>query len=76
MTLVEFYMSYESAMDAQRYNQEKLNVSSLHMIPQLKTPLPIEKHASESIQEQYFFYFNMNFISLVSRLIFKVLKKK
>ena len=57
MTLVEFYMSYESAMDAQRYNQEKLNVSSLHTVPQLKTPLPIEKHASEVYTRTIFLLF-------------------
>ena len=57
MTFVEFYMSYESEMDAQRYNQEKLNVSSLHTVPQLKTPLPIEKHASEVYTRTIFFLF-------------------
>ena len=57
MTFVEFYMSYESEMDAQRYNQEKLNVSSLHTVPQLKTPLPIEKHASEVYTRTIFLLF-------------------
>ncbi|XP_057543904.1 protein FAR1-RELATED SEQUENCE 5-like [Amaranthus tricolor] len=57
MTLVDFYMSYESAMDAQRYSQEKLNVSSLHTVPQLKSPLLIEKHANEVYTRTIFFLF-------------------
>ncbi|XP_057532953.1 protein FAR1-RELATED SEQUENCE 5-like [Amaranthus tricolor] len=57
MTLVEFYMSYESAMDAQRYKQDKLNAESLHTNPQYKTPLPIEKHAGEVYTRKIFFLF-------------------
>ncbi|CAH9117244.1 unnamed protein product [Cuscuta epithymum] len=46
-SLIEFYMQFESAMDAQRHNNDKLNSSSDAYIPVFKTPLAIEKHASE-----------------------------
>ncbi|XP_057545982.1 protein FAR1-RELATED SEQUENCE 9-like [Amaranthus tricolor] len=50
-------MSYESAMDAQRYKQDKLNAESLHTNPQYKTPLPIEKHAGEVYTRKKIFLF-------------------
>ncbi|CAO2827378.1 unnamed protein product [Amaranthus hypochondriacus] len=54
IVLKYFVCSREGFM---RYNQEKLNVSSLHTVPQLKTPLPIEKHASELYTRIIFFLF-------------------
>ncbi|KAK9749353.1 hypothetical protein RND81_02G119900 [Saponaria officinalis] len=47
VTLVEFWMCFESAMDAQRHKQSKLNSDNKSSIPQLKTPLALEVHASE-----------------------------
>ncbi|XP_057526399.1 protein FAR1-RELATED SEQUENCE 9-like [Amaranthus tricolor] len=50
-------MSYESAMDAQRYKQDKFNAESLHTNPQYKTPLPIEKYAGEVYTRKFFLLF-------------------
>ncbi|KAK9747957.1 hypothetical protein RND81_02G026400 [Saponaria officinalis] len=47
VTLVEFWMCFESAMDAQRHKQSKLNSDNKSSLPQLKTPLALEVHASE-----------------------------
>ncbi|CAH9136604.1 unnamed protein product [Cuscuta epithymum] len=46
-SLIEFYMQFESAMDVQRHNHDKLNSGSESYIPVFKTPLPLEKHAAE-----------------------------
>ncbi|XP_074301443.1 protein FAR1-RELATED SEQUENCE 5-like [Silene latifolia] len=47
LTLVEFLMRFESAMDAQRWKQSKLIAESKNFFPDLETPHPLEKHASE-----------------------------
>ncbi|XP_074271233.1 protein FAR1-RELATED SEQUENCE 5-like [Silene latifolia] len=47
LTLVEFWMRFESAMDAQRWTHSKLVAQSKNSFPQLSTPLVLEKHASE-----------------------------
>ncbi|XP_074297489.1 protein FAR-RED IMPAIRED RESPONSE 1-like [Silene latifolia] len=46
LTLVEFLMRFESAMDAQRWKQSKLIADSKNSFPCLETPHPLEKHAS------------------------------
>ncbi|XP_031101924.1 protein FAR1-RELATED SEQUENCE 5-like [Ipomoea triloba] len=45
-SLVQFYMQFERALDSQRHNHAKLTRDSEGNIPEMKTPLPIEKHAS------------------------------
>ncbi|CAH9126802.1 unnamed protein product [Cuscuta epithymum] len=40
-------MHFESAMDAQRHNNEKLNDSSESYIPVYKTPLSLERHVAQ-----------------------------
>ncbi|XP_031120342.1 protein FAR1-RELATED SEQUENCE 5-like [Ipomoea triloba] len=45
-SLVQFYMQFERALDSQRHNHAKLTSDSEGNIPEMKTPLPIEKHAS------------------------------
>ncbi|GJU39459.1 FAR1-related sequence 5-like protein [Tanacetum coccineum] len=45
-TLVKFMLCYESAMERQRYTQEKLDHQSFDSFPALLTPLPIEVHAA------------------------------
>ncbi|XP_074277128.1 protein FAR1-RELATED SEQUENCE 5-like [Silene latifolia] len=45
LTLVEFLMRFESAMDAQRWKQSKLIADSKNSFPNLETPHPLEKHA-------------------------------
>ncbi|KAL2944187.1 Protein FAR1-RELATED SEQUENCE 5 [Bienertia sinuspersici] len=47
VTLVEFYMRYESAMDAQRHSLSNFDNDSKNKYPELKTPLLIDKHASQ-----------------------------
>ncbi|XP_074283759.1 protein FAR1-RELATED SEQUENCE 5-like [Silene latifolia] len=47
LTLVEFLMRFESAMDAQRWKQSKLIAESKNSFPDLETPHLLEKHASE-----------------------------
>lgn len=45
-TLVSFMMSYESAMERQRYRQEHLDFKTLDAAPKCKTKLKIEGHAA------------------------------
>ncbi|XP_074318203.1 protein FAR-RED ELONGATED HYPOCOTYL 3-like [Silene latifolia] len=47
LTLVEFWMRFESAMDAQRWTHSKLVAQSKTPSPFMSTPLALEKHASE-----------------------------
>ncbi|XP_074271366.1 protein FAR1-RELATED SEQUENCE 5-like [Silene latifolia] len=45
-TLVEFLLRFQSVMDQQRYAQTCLDRDSDHSLPNLVSPLGIEKHAS------------------------------
>ncbi|GJX52079.1 FAR1-related sequence 5-like protein [Tanacetum coccineum] len=45
-TLVSFMMSYESAMERQRYRQEALDFKTIEAAPKCETKLEIELHAS------------------------------
>ncbi|GJT65466.1 FAR1-related sequence 5-like protein [Tanacetum coccineum] len=45
-TLVSFMMSYESAMERQRYRQEKLDFNTIDAAPKCITQLDIERHAT------------------------------
>ncbi|GKB86773.1 FAR1-related sequence 5-like protein, partial [Tanacetum coccineum] len=44
-TLVSFMMSYESAMERQRYRQEALDFKTIDAAPKCDTKLAIERHA-------------------------------
>ncbi|XP_021861921.1 protein FAR1-RELATED SEQUENCE 9-like [Spinacia oleracea] len=57
VTLVELFMRFESAMDSQKHRQEKLNYDSKHSLPQIKTPLPLERHASKVYTHTIFYMF-------------------
>ncbi|XP_021775564.1 protein FAR1-RELATED SEQUENCE 1-like [Chenopodium quinoa] len=46
VSLVEFYMRYEAAINAQRHTQGQNDNDSKHKYPECKTPLGIEKYAS------------------------------
>ncbi|XP_074304281.1 protein FAR-RED ELONGATED HYPOCOTYL 3-like [Silene latifolia] len=46
LTLVEFWMRFESAMDAQRWTHSNF-LHNKKLLPRLSTPLALEKHASE-----------------------------
>ncbi|KAK9672833.1 hypothetical protein RND81_12G127800 [Saponaria officinalis] len=54
---IEFWMRYESAMDAQRWKQSKLIADSKNSFANLLTPLDLEKHASEFYTPTIFFEF-------------------
>ncbi|XP_074283017.1 protein FAR1-RELATED SEQUENCE 5-like [Silene latifolia] len=54
LTLVEFWMRFESAMDAQRWTHSNLVAQSKNSFPQLSTPLALEKHASEIYTPTFF----------------------
>ncbi|KAL9681702.1 hypothetical protein QQ045_013489 [Rhodiola kirilowii] len=54
MTLVEFYMGFDSAIDAQRYNRSKSDHKSRTSTLNLKCKLAIECHASEIFTIQVF----------------------
>ncbi|KAL3650030.1 hypothetical protein CASFOL_006433 [Castilleja foliolosa] len=45
--LVQFFMQYENAIEAQRHAQDSLNAANTSSTPDLKTPLSIEKHARD-----------------------------
>ncbi|GJR15599.1 FAR1-related sequence 5-like protein [Tanacetum coccineum] len=45
-TLVSFMMSYESAMERQRYRQEALDFKTIDAAPKCETKLAIERHAA------------------------------
>ncbi|GKC04842.1 FAR1-related sequence 5-like protein, partial [Tanacetum coccineum] len=45
-TLVSFMMSYESAMERQRYRQEALDFKTIDATPKCETKLAIERHAA------------------------------
>lgn len=57
LTLVEFWMRFDSAMDAQRWKQSKLIADSKNTNPRLETPLTLEKHAAEIYTPTIFYEF-------------------
>ncbi|KAK9751032.1 hypothetical protein RND81_02G237200 [Saponaria officinalis] len=57
LSLVEFWMRYQTAMDAQRWKNSKLTADSKNSSPVLATPLLLEKHASEFYTPSIFYEF-------------------
>ncbi|XP_021848179.2 protein FAR1-RELATED SEQUENCE 5-like [Spinacia oleracea] len=57
LTFVEFYMRFESALDAQRHTQGENDNSSKHKHPECKTRSAIEKFASEVYTTTVFYEF-------------------
>ncbi|XP_021758563.1 protein FAR1-RELATED SEQUENCE 5-like [Chenopodium quinoa] len=57
VSLVEFYLRYEAAIDAQRHTQGQNDNDSKHKYPECKTPLGIEKHASHLYTNSVFYEF-------------------
>ena len=53
-TLVKFMVLYESAMEKQRYIQERLDHNSIDSFPTLLTPLAIEVHAARVYTRKLF----------------------
>ncbi|KAH6824189.1 hypothetical protein C2S53_011700 [Perilla frutescens var. hirtella] len=82
--LVEFFMKYDSALDAQRHAFDEMNSIDESSIPLLKTPILFEKHAAnvyttkifgEVQKEIYSACFKCRVMSIVenmSRLVYKV----
>ncbi|XP_074265639.1 protein FAR1-RELATED SEQUENCE 5-like [Silene latifolia] len=56
-TLVEFWMRFQSVMDQQRYTQKSLDRDSDHSLPQTKTLLSLEVHASTVYTHALFYEF-------------------
>ncbi|XP_056697679.1 protein FAR1-RELATED SEQUENCE 5-like [Spinacia oleracea] len=57
LTLVEFYMRFQSALDAQRHTQGENDNSSKHKHPECKTRSAIEKFAFEVYTTTVFYEF-------------------
>ncbi|XP_021725085.1 protein FAR1-RELATED SEQUENCE 5-like [Chenopodium quinoa] len=57
VSLVEFYLRYEAAIDAQRHTQGQNDNDSKHKYPECKSPLEIEKHASHLYTNFVFYEF-------------------
>ncbi|XP_057525533.1 protein FAR-RED IMPAIRED RESPONSE 1-like [Amaranthus tricolor] len=57
VSLVEFYLRYEAAIDAQRHTQDQNYNDSKHKYHECKTPLGIEKHASHLYTNSVFYEF-------------------
>ncbi|XP_074267103.1 protein FAR1-RELATED SEQUENCE 5-like [Silene latifolia] len=63
-TLVEFWMRFQSAMDQQRYTQKSLDRDSDHSLPQTKTLLSLEVHASTVYTHALFYEFQQQALIL------------
>ncbi|XP_074288353.1 protein FAR1-RELATED SEQUENCE 5-like [Silene latifolia] len=57
LTLVEFWMRFQSAMDAQRWKYAKVTTDDKNSSPKLSTPLLLEKKTSEFYTTTVFYEF-------------------
>ncbi|KAK9740600.1 hypothetical protein RND81_03G046900 [Saponaria officinalis] len=57
LSVVEFWMHYQTTMDAQRWKHSKLTADSKNSSHVLATPLLLEKHASEFYTPSIFYEF-------------------
>ncbi|XP_065855046.1 protein FAR1-RELATED SEQUENCE 5-like [Euphorbia lathyris] len=57
LSLVEFYMRFDSAMDAQRHNQAHNDNEAKHKRPVCKTPMGIETHGVDVYTTTVFYEF-------------------
>lgn len=64
-TLLNFMMSFEAAMERQRYKQEILDDSTTQKIPRFKTRLPIERHAQKKYTKTMFLLIQEELVSAV-----------
>ncbi|XP_074277314.1 uncharacterized protein LOC141600956 [Silene latifolia] len=65
-TLVEFWMRFQSAMDQQRYTQTSLDRDSDHSLPQTKTLLSLEVHASTVYTHALFYEFQQQCVDYLN----------
>ncbi|XP_074289202.1 protein FAR1-RELATED SEQUENCE 5-like [Silene latifolia] len=59
VTLVEFWMRFQTAMDAQRWKYSKVMADDKNCYPKLTTPLLLEKQASEFYTIVIFYIFQV-----------------
>jgi hypothetical protein len=57
LSLVEFWMRFNSAIEAQRHNELIADNDTLHSIPELKLHLDLEKHGREVYTHENFYIF-------------------
>ena len=57
LSLVEFWMRFECAIDRQRENKRKADNATLSSSPQLKTSLELERHGREIYTHVNFYVF-------------------
>ncbi|XP_074298967.1 protein FAR1-RELATED SEQUENCE 5-like [Silene latifolia] len=65
-TLVEFWMRFQSSMDQQRYTQKSLDRDSDHSLPQTKTFLSLEVHASTVYTHALFYEFQQQCVDYLN----------
>ncbi|XP_074297987.1 protein FAR1-RELATED SEQUENCE 5-like [Silene latifolia] len=66
LTLVEFWVCYESALEAQRHKQSKLNSENKHSEIPRKTKSNLEVHASEMYSHNIFKDFQTELVAALS----------
>ena len=57
LNLVEFWVRFVHALESQRYRESKAENASLISLPELKTPLDIEKHGRVMYTHTNFYIF-------------------
>ncbi|XP_074297916.1 protein FAR1-RELATED SEQUENCE 5-like [Silene latifolia] len=75
LTLVEFWVCYESALEAQRHKQSKLNSDNKHSKIPRKTKSNLEVHASEMYSHNIFKDFQTELVAALSDCRFKDVEK-
>ncbi|XP_074291899.1 protein FAR1-RELATED SEQUENCE 5-like [Silene latifolia] len=75
LTLVEFWVCYESALEAQRHKQSKLNSDNKHSEIPRKTKSNLEVHASEIYSHNIFKDFQTELVAALSYCHFKDVEK-
>ncbi|XP_074313774.1 protein FAR1-RELATED SEQUENCE 5-like [Silene latifolia] len=75
LTLVEFWVCYESALEAQRHKQSKLNSDNKHSEIPRKTKSNLEVHASEMYSHNIFKDFQTELVAALSDCRFKDVEK-
>ncbi|XP_074314807.1 protein FAR1-RELATED SEQUENCE 5-like [Silene latifolia] len=75
LTLVEFWVCYESALEAQRHKQSKLNSDNKHSEIPRKMNSNLEVHASEIYSHNIFKDFQTELVAALSDCRFKYVEK-
>ncbi|XP_074292534.1 uncharacterized protein LOC141619421 [Silene latifolia] len=75
LTLVEFWVRYESALEAQRHKQSKLNSENKHSEIPRKTKSNLKVHASEMYSHNIFKDFLTELVAALSDCRFKDVEK-